>query len=125
MEKFWELASKVQRFVTFNGNNFDIPYLIIRSGINRVKIPFEIKKYSQNFIDLEDRLKQNGKPFKLEMLCRVFGIDDPKDKGVTGAEVSNLFYQKKFQQIADYVTRDAVATAELYQIWREYLSGEI
>ncbi|HRT39776.1 MAG TPA: ribonuclease H-like domain-containing protein [Candidatus Woesebacteria bacterium] len=125
LEKFWELASKVQRFVTFNGNNFDIPYLIIRSGINRVKIPFEIKKYSQNFIDLEDRLKQNGKPFKLEMLCRVFGIDDPKDKGVTGAEVSNLFYQKKFQQIADYVTRDAVATAELYQIWREYLSGEI
>jgi len=120
---FWEIAKNYELFVTYNGDNFDFPYLVIRSGINRVKVPFEIKKWgSERFIDLQNKIRQNH-GFKLEMLCKAFGITNPKQEGVDGSEVSNLYYDKEFQKIADYVARDAVATNQLYLIWKEFMSG--
>lgn len=122
---FWEIAKKYELFVTYYGDSFDFPYLMIRSGINRVKIPFEIKKWgSDRFLDLQNKIRQSH-GFKLEMLCKAFGIENPKQNGIDGSEVSNLFYKGNFQEIADYVARDAVATNELYLIWKEFMSGEI
>lgn len=125
LERFWKLSFGYEQFVTYNGENFDFPYLMIRSGINRVKMPFEIKRWgSEKFIDLQVKIRQNH-GFKLEMLCKAFGIENPKDKGVRGDEVSKLYYDGEFNKIADYVARDAVATTELYLIWKNYMSGQI
>lgn len=122
--RFWQLIDKYEQFVTYNGDTFDFPYLIIRSGINRVKVPLEMKRYSDKFIDLQNKIRQNH-GFKLEMLCKAFGIENPKEKGVHGGDVSKLYYDGEFNKIADYVARDAVATTELYLIWKEYMSGQI
>ncbi|MDD4938474.1 MAG: ribonuclease H-like domain-containing protein, partial [Candidatus Shapirobacteria bacterium] len=112
-------------FVTYNGDNFDFPYLVIRSGINRIKVPMEIKRWSSDkFLDLQTKIRQSH-AFKLEMLCKAFGITNPKQDGVDGSEVSNLFYAHEFNKIADYVARDAVATSELYLIWKGFMSGEL
>lgn len=125
LERFWKIILDYEQFVTYNGDNFDFPYLMIRSGINRVKMPFEIKRWgSEKFIDLQVKIRQNH-GFKLEMLCKAFGIDNPKDKGVHGGDVSKLYYDEEFNKIADYVARDAVATTELYLIWKNYMSGQI
>ena len=118
--KFWEIANKYELFVTFNGTSFDFPYLVIRSGINRVKINYEMKKYGNDHIDLMTKLNQNGRGYKLEMLCK-----NPKAEGVHGDDVNKLFKAKEYNKIADYVSRDVVATNELYLIWKEFLSGEI
>jgi len=121
---FWRIAKKYELFVTYNGDNFDFPYLVIRSGINRVKVPFEIKRWgSDKFVDLQTKIRQSH-GFKLEMLCKAFGISNPKQEGVDGGAVYDLFYQNEFQKIADYVARDAVSTNELYLIWKEFMSGE-
>lgn len=123
LAEFWKIAKEYELFVTYNGDNFDFPYLIIRSGINRVKVPFEVKKWgSDKFIDLFNKIKQNH-GFKLEMICKAFGIENPKEEGVHGGDVNELFDKKDFQKIADYVARDAYSTAELYLIWKEYMSG--
>jgi 3'-5' exonuclease len=123
LTEFWKISKEYELFVTFNGDNFDFPYLIIRSGINRVKVPFEVKRWeSDKFIDLFNKIKQSH-GFKLEMLCKAFGIDNPKEDGVHGGDVNNLFYKKDFQKIADYVARDAYSTSQLYMIWKEYMSG--
>lgn len=125
LEEFWKISVNYEQFVTYNGDTFDFPYLMIRSGINRVKMPFEVKKWgSEKFIDLQNKIRQNH-GFKLEMLCKAFGIENPKGKGVHGNEVTELYNKEEFNKIADYVARDAVATAELYLIWKNYMSGQI
>lgn len=123
LEAFWKMAIEYERFVTYNGENFDFPYLIIRSGINRVKVPFSIKKWSDNFIDLQQKIKQN-RAYKLEMICKAFGVENPKEAGVSGSAVSELFDKMEYNTIADYVSRDAYSTSRLYQIWKEFMSGE-
>lgn len=123
LTEFWKVAKEYELFVTYNGDNFDFPYLIIRSGINRVKVPFEVKRWgSDKFIDLFNRIKQNH-GFKLEMICKAFGISNPKEEGVHGGDVNELFYNKDFQKIADYVARDAYSTSQLYIVWKDYMSG--
>jgi predicted PolB exonuclease-like 3'-5' exonuclease len=123
LTEFWKIATEYELFVTYNGDNFDFPYLMIRSGINRVKMPFEVKKWgSDKFIDLQLKIKQSH-AFKLEMLCKAFGIENPKEAGVHGNDVNELFDNKDFQKIADYVARDAYSTSQLYMIWKEYMSG--
>lgn len=125
LEEFWKLTQNYEQFVTYNGDTFDFPYLMIRSGINRVKMPFEVKKWgSDKFIDLQNKIRQNH-GFKLEMLCKAFGIKNPKGEGVHGDQVSELYNAGEFNKIADYVARDAVATNELYSIWKEFMSGQI
>jgi len=122
---FWEIAKEYELFVTYNGDNFDFPYLQIRSGVNRVKVPFEIKKWGgDKFIDLQNKIRQSH-GFKLEMLCKAFGIENPKEAGVHGGDVNDLFDDKDYQKIADYVARDAFSTSQLYLIWKEFMSGEI
>jgi len=121
---FWNIAKEYELFVTYNGDGFDFPYLLIRSGINRVKVPFEIKKWgSEKFIDLQKKIIQNNRPFKLEILCKEFGVENPKEAGVHGGDVNELFDNKDFQKIADYVARDAYSTSQLYMIWKEFMSG--
>lgn len=123
LTEFWKITTDYELFVTYNGDNFDFPYLIIRSGINRVKVPFEVKKWgSDKFIDLQNKIRQNH-GFKLEMLCKAFGIENPKEAGVHGGDVNELFDKKDFQKIADYVARDAYSTTQLYLIWKEFMSG--
>ena len=59
------------------------------------------------------------------MLCKAFGIENPKGEGVHGDDVSRLYDEGEFNKIADYVARDATATTELYLIWKNYMSGQI
>ena len=61
----------------------------------------------------------------MEFLCKAFGIKNPKGEGVHGDQVSELYKAGEFNKIADYVARDAVATSELYLIWKNYMSGQI
>lgn len=125
LEAFWVMATAYEKFVTYNGEGFDFPYIIIRSGINRVKVPFVAnKKWSDNFVDLQQKFKQSNRPFRLEMLCKAFGIENPKEAGVSGGHVGELFDKMEYNKIADYVARDAFSTSRLYEIWREYMSGE-
>lgn len=128
LEKWWKISQDYEKFVTYNGDGFDFPYLMIRSGINRIKVPFEIKTWNNEnrFLDLQKKIKgSNNRSFTLQMWCKAFGVSNPKEAGVDGSEVSGLFYGKEFKKIADYVARDVVSTNELYKIWKEYMSGQI
>jgi DNA polymerase elongation subunit (family B) len=127
LEAFWKISTRYERLVTYNGSGFDFPFLVIRSGVNQVKIPYEIggPGSSSKFIDLQNKLRMGGRAYKLEALCRVFGISNPKEKGVSGMQVSKLYHQGKIHDIVDYVSRDVLSTTELYYLWKKYLSGKI
>jgi uncharacterized protein YprB with RNaseH-like and TPR domain len=129
---FWEGVKKYKEVVSFNGRGFDVPFMMIRSAANSVKPSVDLmaKRYldarSQptRHIDLLDQLNFYGavrRKGSLHLYCRAFGIRSPKANGITGDEVSGLFKEKKYKEIAEYNSWDLIATAELYKIWQEYI----
>jgi DNA polymerase elongation subunit (family B) len=123
LKRFWEAVRHYDRIITFNGRGFDAPFLIVRSAIHKIKPTKELmpNRYSgTSHIDLFDQLTFFGsvrKKFNLHMWCKAFGIKSPKEEGVTGHEVANLFNDKKYIEIARYCVGDLFATKELYEYW--------
>ena len=133
LERFWEGVKKYDQIVTFNGRAFDIPFIIIRSAINKVKISKNFmgqrfpayQPHSCKHIDLMDELSFHGtvrKKGNLHLFCRAFGINSPKIDGVTGDDIGQLFKRGEFLEIAKYNARDLRATLELFDYWCKYIN---
>ncbi|MDP3882538.1 MAG: ribonuclease H-like domain-containing protein [Candidatus Staskawiczbacteria bacterium] len=134
LKKFWEGTGLYQNFVTFNGGSFDVPYIMIRSAIHKIKPTKNMmsNRYlkSQDFgakhIDLLEQLTFYGAVrrtgMSLHMACRAFGITSSKEGEIDGSEVGELFKQERYEDIARYNTADVRATGELYRYWNEYLN---
>jgi uncharacterized protein YprB with RNaseH-like and TPR domain len=125
LEAFWKLAQSCEKFVTYNGTGFDFPFLVFRSGVHRVKVPFETRGGGDKFVDLAQKIQMSFRSFKLEQVCKAFGITNPKQEGVSGMEVARLYREGRLQDIVEYVGRDVMATNELYVVWKKYLSGKV
>lgn len=126
LESFWDVIPLYDEFVTFNGRGFDCPFLIIRSAVHRIKVTRDLMPYRYNgpHIDLFDQLSFFGasrRKFSLDIWCRTFGIQSPKDKGIKGDDVKRLWHEGKYADIARYCARDIRATADLMKCWDEYM----
>lgn len=127
IERFWEVIKRYDQFITFNGRTFDCPYIMIRSAILGIKPTKNLMPYRYDdtiHIDLLDQLTFYGamkKRFNLHMWCRAFGIKSPKEDGVTGDDVKDLYNKKRYIEIARYCLGDLVATKELYERWNKFL----
>ncbi|TRZ64121.1 MAG: 3'-5' exonuclease [Spirochaetia bacterium] len=133
LEYFWkEIAPKYQEFVSFSGRQFDGPFMMIRSachGIRPTKNLSESRYFYQQrtcvHTDLADQLSFQGnlrKKGSLHMWSRLFGIKSPKEDGVNGDDVAEMFKNKKYLEIAKYNAGDLRATKELYEKWISYLN---
>jgi 3'-5' exonuclease len=127
LKSFWRYALKAEKVITFNGRNFDIPFLMIRSAFHKIKPSrnFIKNRYdSSSHIDLLEQFTFYGltKKFNLDFYCHAFGIESPKAKGITGMEVKELYKAGKIKEIAVYCGEDVKATYELYKIWNEFLN---
>ncbi|MBI5873458.1 MAG: ribonuclease H-like domain-containing protein [Candidatus Omnitrophica bacterium] len=128
LELFWKKIEKYDQFITFNGRAFDCPFIMIRSGINRLKASRNLmpdRYRSGAHIDLMEKLTFLGasrKKFSLHMWCNAFGIKSPKDEGITGLDVKGLFKAGKHFDIARYCLRDVAATKELHSLWDKYIN---
>jgi DNA polymerase elongation subunit (family B) len=126
LREFWQLMDKYKTYVTYNGHGFDWPFLLFRSAVHRVQVPFELKFHSDNFVDLQRKLRPgSSRPYSLEMITKALGLRNPKAEGVAGNQVTNLYRDHEYQSIVDYVSRDVLSTAQLYLVWAEYLAGKI
>ncbi|NWF75764.1 MAG: ribonuclease H-like domain-containing protein [Nitrospirae bacterium] len=126
LEKFWHLIPTYNQIITFNGRSFDCPFILIRSAIHKIKPNKELipNRYSDSHIDLLDQLTFFGvsrRKFSLDMWCRAFGIKSPKEDGITGYEIKDLFKKGRFLDIARYCVGDLKATAQLLSIWENYI----
>jgi hypothetical protein len=126
LRRFWEAVRHYDQVITFNGRGFDAPYLIIRSAVHRIRPTKELmpNRYSLAHADLLDLLTFYGavrRKYSLHMWCRVFKIESPKQGGVTGYDVPELFRRREYLTIAKYCTGDLFATKKLYEYWDEYI----
>ena len=132
---FWDVARRYDSIVTFNGRGFDVPFLYLRSAL--LNVPISRKDWlgyrfqTDPHCDLAEQFtfyNVSGKDgaarrFNLDFYCRAFGIPSPKAEGITGRDVNDLLAEGRHRDIAEYCLRDVKATAELYRIWKERLSG--
>ncbi|WP_337864506.1 ribonuclease H-like domain-containing protein [Ignavibacterium sp.] len=125
LESFWRIAEKVDQFVTFNGRNFDVPFLMLRSAMLKVKPSVNLmgSRYNEIHIDLLEQLTFYGttRKFNLDFYCNSFGIESPKSKDISGMEVKNLYEAGRIKDIAVYCSKDIYATYQLFKIWDEFL----
>lgn len=137
ISQFWKLIKKYSEgiLITFNGRNFDIPFLMLRSAILGIKpsknlmggTKFNYIRETKH-IDLIDELTFYNpssygatKRFNFDFYTRAFGITSPKSEGVDGSKVAELYNERKLDIIAEYCLRDVTATWELFKKWDEYL----
>ncbi len=128
LEKFWEGAKKYHQFITFNGRAFDVPFLIVRSAVHKIRPTVNLMpprfNMPTNHVDLLDQLSFYGsvrKKGNLHLWSRAFSIKSPKDTGITGEDVGRLYREGKYLEIAKYNVGDLRATRELYMIWENYI----
>lgn len=126
IRRFWEIAEKYQRLVTFNGTGFDWPFLVFRSGVNRVKVPFSLKNWGdEKHIDLKNEVPPGRNNYSLAEISKAMGTFNPKEAGVSGGDVGRLFEEGKQADVAQYVARDVTSTLELYDVWRQFMAGRV
>lgn len=133
LEKFWEAAKSYNYFISFNGRGFDAPFLMTRSAILGIKPSKNLlsnryltsQKWDAVHVDLADQFTFYGavrRKQNLHMFAKAFGIKSPKEEGIDGYEVGNLYKEGKFLEIAKYNLGDLKATKELYEKWNHYLN---
>lgn len=126
IETFWKTIEKYDQFVTFNGRGFDAPFLHLRSAILRIKPTKNLIPYrydSKIHCDLLEQFTFYGlvRKYNLDFYCKAFGIGSPKRGEVTGHNINEMFAEKKFKEIAEYCSKDLIATYELFKVFKEFL----
>ena len=126
LRRFWETLKYYDQIITFNGRGFDAPFIMLRSAVHRIKPTKELmpNRYNLSHTDLLDQLTFYGsvrRKFSLHMWCKAFGIKSPKEEGVTGYQVNDLFRQQQYLAIAKYCVGDLYATKELFEYWNEFV----
>ncbi|MFI5263221.1 MAG: ribonuclease H-like domain-containing protein [Candidatus Kapaibacterium sp.] len=140
---FWQGLEerRYNNFISFNGRNFDCPFLMLRSAALGVRPSINFmagtrwtfkvagKNYEVEHIDLADKLvfgtgfDKNGatRKFNLDFYTKAFGVSSPKSGGITGYEVPQFYAEGRSREIAEYCMRDVRSTGELYEKWQTYL----
>ncbi len=135
LNQFWAVARHYDNVVTFNGRQFDVPFLYLRSA--QLDVPITRKNWlgyrfaTEPHCDLAEQLTfynvsgRSGaaRRFNLDFYCRIFGVDSPKSHGVTGMDVNELMEEERYGEIAEYCLRDVFATVKLFDIWKARLAG--
>lgn len=124
LDKFWGFFDEDARFISFNGRQFDGPFLMIRSAVNGIIPKRDLVGYRYAYhpnCDLREALNFFGttyaKQFKfnLDLACKTFGVETSKGEGIDGRSVEAWYRAGRHREIADYCLDDVRATAELYE----------
>ena len=111
------------KLITFNGKQFDIPFLLTRYVLDNRFAHFEILRdeilqFAHNTdIDLHQELRKlTGKRISLDTAAKLMGCDT---KSGTGKDAIELWKQGKYQELMDYCMQDVEVTWQVYQKWKE------
>ena len=118
--KFWEYAKEHNIFVTHNGYGFDIPFIVVRSAINKIDYHNKIwlNKFSMmgsNHFDTMLFFSQNGAftNGRIDIIAKTLGIDVP-DGRFDGREVERLYKEGKMNEIIHHCGEDVELTEKVY-----------
>ena len=123
LEDFWkEIASRYPlKVITFNGYKFDIPFIYVRSRINKVRPTVKISTYkygmeSSNHFDCMLALSHiDAFPWvSLEILCKAHGIPVPTNR-VNSENITDLYEKRDWKAILEHNKGCLELTEKLYR----------
>ncbi len=128
LQKFWNAIGKFSgTFVSFNGLDFDAPFIIKRSLFHKV-VPtnnsfLDLKRFSR-YPHFDTRAVINDfdkyATGNLDLITQFCGIESPKEGDIKAENVAQAFNDGRISEIADYCLKDVVATYKLYLLIRDY-----
>jgi len=122
LDSFAKYAEAKQWWVTYNGRNFDFPFLTFRAahhGIN-LKLPMYYKNTFDGHFDLAqflfdislmDNLDSTRKYIKLESWNRYFGLPT---KSMDARDIPKAVAEGRLQEVVDYCIGDVENTAAIF-----------
>jgi DNA polymerase elongation subunit (family B) len=122
LEKFWSRLKDLKPgiIVTFNGYNFDIPFIHIRSKLNNVSPTMDInlnkwRADNSNHYDCMQVLSANQAFLNvaLDISCQVLDIPIPEPRHY-GEEVYKLYQAGDMATIKEHCRQDVELTEQLY-----------
>jgi DNA polymerase elongation subunit (family B) len=123
LNRFWKYMEKVRpdRIVTFNGYNFDVPFILVRSKLNQITPSYEFnttkwRMDNSNHFDCMQLLsaKENFLNVALDISCRLLGVSVP-DQRIRGEEIPSYHANGDYEQIKIHCVQDLEMTEQLYQ----------
>lgn len=130
LEKFWSRIDSAHfsgNFVSFNGLEFDMPYIVRRSILHGILPTNEGFLNTYRFQKVPHRdvyllLSDFGRNFhiNLDLACEIFDIPSPKRGEVRAENVADYYEAGKIELIAEYCLKDIIATYLLYDKIRKY-----
>jgi DNA polymerase elongation subunit (family B) len=124
LQKFWEYMRPEDRFISFNGRQFDGPFLMIRSAILGLQPTRDLvgKRFQfhpncdlREVLNFQGTVNSRQMKFNLDLACKAFGVTSSKSDGMDGRAVEVMYRAGRYEDIATYCLEDVRATAELYQ----------
>ena len=119
----WEVLSKYDHFVSFNGNGFDVPVLRMHSLINRVRIPVDIstRRYViENHTDVRMLLAnwETMSKGKLDFYGQLL-VGMGKD-ALSGDQIQDYWDHGLHEDIGKYCEGDCEIVFKIFELMREY-----
>lgn len=129
LEDFWMIMDKLQyaTFVSFNGLNFDVNFIMLRSLKNGVrptnKAFLGTKRFTKHpHFDIMQWMSGWGYPAPtLDIACDICDVKTSKEGAVKASEVAQAYKDGRIQEIADYCEEDVRATLQVYAKLRTYI----
>jgi len=128
LSKFWDdIRPFMGTFVSFNGLNFDVPFIKTRSMIHDIKPTNERFLETRRFqsyphFDVAQHISDWDYRYRvsLDLACDQMGIPSPKKGEVEASTVYDAYKAGKLELIGEYCVKDLKATFELYEKVRRY-----
>jgi len=122
LRAFWKLLRdfdpRRDLLIGFNLLDFDLHFICTRSVIRRVKPSLAVcfaRYRAAPVFDCMWEFTHWRHRIKLDDVARVLELESPKQDGVDGSRVYDLFIEGRHQEIADYVMRDCECTRAIHR----------
>ena len=127
LEQIWRILWPYDRFITFNGIEFDVPILQAHSCLHRVPVSKDIstrKYYVENHVDLRMILTGWDKYGKgtFDFFCKIF-LGKGKPEHIDGSYVQHYWDCGMIDEIVAYCEDDVKNLDLLYKRVRGYFPG--
>jgi DNA polymerase elongation subunit (family B) len=115
------LIDKGHRLVTFNGRDFDLPYLVTRAMAHGIASPWRLPRSHEYTMHL-DMYQELGKPGGLDLVSRAI-LGRGKSTGIEGRDVPGMWLAGRHDEVRGYALDEMGLLCDLYARWKTVNQG--